>query len=100
MTDSRKKALLITTVLVICLSVFCSFLFIAGFADHDCTHDDDCAVCHTIALCIDAVRNTSVNAAALSAAFAAIILSLAVTLSAGTVMNNDTLISLKVELRN
>ena len=100
MPDRRNKALLIMTVLVICLSVFCSFLFIAGFADHDCTHDDDCAVCHTIALCIDTVRNTSVNAAALSAAFAAIILSLAVTLSARTVNNNDTLISLKVELRN
>ncbi|MBO6231952.1 MAG: hypothetical protein J6O50_15445 [Ruminiclostridium sp.] len=100
MFDRRNKALQITTVLVICLSVFCSFLFIAELADHECTHDDDCVVCHTIAICINTVRNTSVNAAALSAAFAAMILLLAVTLSAGTENNNDTLISLKVELRN
>ncbi|MBP3856799.1 MAG: hypothetical protein IK990_14440 [Ruminiclostridium sp.] len=100
MSDRRNKAMLITTVLVICLSVFCSFLFIAGLADHDCTHDDDCAVCHTIALCINTVRSTSVIAAVLSAAIAAIFLSLAVLLSARTVNNNDTLISLKVELRN
>ena len=100
MSDRRNKALLITTVLMICLSVFCSFLFIAELADHECTHDDDCMVCHTIALCINNVRNTSVNAAALSVAFTAAILLLAVTLSARTENNNDTLISLKVELRN
>ena len=100
MRGSRKKALLIASVLMICLSVFCSFLFIAGLADHDCTHDDDCAVCRTIAFCINTVRNVSVNAAALSAAITAIFLSLAVLLLTGTVINNDTLISLKVELRN
>ncbi len=100
MTGSRKKALLTATVLMICLSLFCTFLFIAELADHDCTHDNECAVCRTIAICIDTVRNVSVNAAAMSAAITAIFLSLAVSLSARTVNDNDTLISLKVELRN
>ena len=100
MPERGKKVLLITTVLMICLSLFCSFLFIAGLAHHDCTHGDDCAVCHTIALCIGAVRSISVNVTALSAVFAAAVLLLAVTLFAVTAKNNETLISLKVELRN
>ena len=100
MSFGRKKVLLITTVLMICLSLFCSFLFIAGFADHDCTHDDDCAICHAITLCINTVIGAAAENTALSAAIAALLLSIAVAVLSGTVIYTDTLVSLKVELRN
>ena len=100
MSYRGKKALLTATVLMICLSVFCSFFFIAELADHDCTHDDGCAICRTIAFCLDTLRSSAETSPVLQIVFAAIFLSFAVPLFAGTVINTDTLISLKVELRN
>ncbi|MBQ3841713.1 MAG: hypothetical protein II820_03365 [Ruminiclostridium sp.] len=100
MKYSGKRALLITAVIFICISVFCSFFFIAELSDHNCTHDDGCEVCRVIAACINIVRGMTANTAALSVSTAAILLYLCVLLSARAFVNNDTLISLKVELLN
>lgn len=100
MKYSSKKALVITALLLVCVSVFCSFIFIAGFADHDCTHGDDCEICHIIDACIGNIRNNAAYTASLTVLLAGILMSVTVPLLKGAAANNDTLISLKVELRN
>ena len=100
MKYSDKKALVITALLFVCVSIFCSFVFIAGFANHDCTHGDDCEICHIIDACIGNIRETVAYTASLAAVLAAVLLAVTVPVLVGTAVNNDTLISLKVELRN
>ncbi len=100
MSYREKKALLITTALMICLSVFCSFFFIAECADHDCTHDDDCAVCRVIDVCLNTIRGMAADTVLLSVTAAVLIIFIAVSILHEMAYNCETLISLKVELRN
>ena len=95
-----KKALVIAAALVICVSVFGLFLTVAGHADHDCSHDDNCEICHIISLCINTIRSTTVFIAALYVAAAVILLTAVVLMLREAATKAESLVSLKVELRN
>ncbi len=99
MAGRKHSALLVITAAVLCFAVLGSFLFITAGAGHNCTHDDDCAVCRMIdayicslrcVLAVTAVFVCGVAAAAFTAAL----------FRAGTSLRPVTLISLKTELRN
>ena len=91
---------MIVTAIVICVSVFGLFLTVAGHADHDCSHDDDCEVCHIIVFCINTIRSTTIFTSALYVSAAVILLAAVAFMLYEAVTKADTLISLKVELRN
>ncbi len=100
MKYSCKKALVITALILVCVSVFCSFVFIAGSADHECTHGDDCAVCRVIDVYLNIIREITFDTVSLAATAAITIICIAVSVLHEAAYNSETLISLKVELRN
>lgn len=100
MNTEKKKLISIAAVLFICISLFCSFAFITDHADHDCTHDENCAVCGIIDACINTINNSASVDAVFSVAAAVFLLCVFVLLPAEKYNRKNTLISLKVELRN
>lgn len=56
MRQSTKRMLYIAAAVLLCLSLAFSFLFIAADADHDCSHDDGCAVCGMIDVCLHIMK--------------------------------------------
>lgn len=100
MTDTKKRMLTVVAALFLCASVLCSCLFIAYHADHDCTYDDDCAVCRIIDACVNILRGAVSGSGGAAAVSAAVIILAAAAVSAPATAAVRTLISLKVELRN
>ena len=100
MSGGRKGALYVMAALLVCLSVFCSFFFIAENADHDCTHDDSCEICQLIEASADMLRTKTLapSAPAVIALFSA--LAAAAVMCCVSFHFTQTLISLKTELRN
>lgn len=100
MTKGNKKAFSIAAVLLICLSLFCSFLFIAEFSEHDCTHDESCAVCRMIDMNISTINGFI----AVAVAIFLLAFFLIRTVRAGGCFRYShrapTLITLRTELRN
>lgn len=99
MLHRNRSALSTAAVILICLSIFCSFLFVVEFSDHDCTHDDSCAVCRIMDMNTETVRM-------IAAVFAAAVVFMALcAVSAGDGhytahrFHAPTLISMRTELR-
>jgi hypothetical protein len=69
---ARKKRLILTAVLL-CAALVCSFFIVANCSHHNCTHDDDCAVCRMIAgfvRILSCVRAAAAETALFTAVFA------------------------------
>ena len=99
MRTAKRNIISITAAVFICVSVLLSLVFVAGYAVHECTHDDNCAVCRAIDACIHTIRCAAGSYTATAAA-AVFLLCAAITLTAAVIKGCTTLISLKVELRN
>lgn len=100
MTNRTKRVLSAAAVVLVCISVFCSFIFIAGNSFHDCTHDDDCEICRIIDACISTIRGASAGSAAVTVFAVTLLLLSASAVYNASARQSDTLISLKVELRD
>lgn len=100
MTAKRKRALIIIAVLFVCAAVIGSFLLVSICAHHDCTHDDDCAVCRVIAMCVRIGSLALVQTTAAGIAAAAMFTAAAVLSGLREHRNAVTLITLRTELRD
>ncbi len=100
MAGRKHTALFIIAAVMLCFAMLGSFFFVAASAEHDCTHDDACAVCHMIDVCIHYMR-CDVLIFATAVLSAAVVTSVAAPLfGAAFSARTSTLISLKTELRN
>lgn len=100
MTGRKHTAFFVIIAVLLCLAVLGSFLFVAVNAVHDCTHDDDCAVCRIIDAYVHSTR-FEFSAAAVVMLF---LLTFAVAAVAwyhtAFLTHTTTLIKLRTELRN
>ncbi|MBR5089364.1 MAG: hypothetical protein IK093_08045 [Ruminiclostridium sp.] len=99
MSGRKHSAFFMITALLLCLALLGAFLFVAAGAHHNCTHDDNCAVCRMIDACIHSARFILPAAASV---LVSVLAAAAFTLlrRAGFSYQPATLISLKTELRN
>ena len=100
MAGRKHTAFLVITAVLLCLAVLSPFLFIVIHSEHDCTHDDDCAVCRMIDAYIHRVCFDIAFAAAAALAALAVLTAVTGRVRARCVMCADTLILMKTELRN
>lgn len=99
MAGVRKHTLIVAAILL-CTALLGSFLFIGLAAGHHCTHDDDCAVCASVDMCI---HTLTVITAVFAAVFMAVrLFSAAGAVRCGSMTGNyrSTLVTMKTELRN
>ncbi|MBP3855771.1 MAG: hypothetical protein IK990_09210 [Ruminiclostridium sp.] len=101
MCADKRRMLSLAAVLLVTLALFVSFLFISVSAEHECSHDDSCAVCRMIDACIQALHtDTAANGSLSASAPAAAISAAAAAVCTVRLLRCVTLISLKTELRN
>ena len=96
----KRRMLSLAAVLLVTLALFVSFLFISVSAEHECSHDDSCAVCRMIDACIQALHTDTAANGSLSASAPAAAISAAAAVCTVRLLRCVTLISLKTELRN
>ena len=100
MTARRKHALIVIAVLFVCAAVIGSFLLVSICSHHECSHDDDCAVCRIIALCVRISSLAFVQTAAAGITAAALFTAPEALSRLRKHRNAVTLVTLRTELRD
>lgn len=97
MTFTKKRNVCVAAVILICISLLCSFFFIAGFTGHDCEHED-CPVCRVIDVCLHLIRGILPVFLVQFSAAASVMLLADVLSYAPDAPGACTLVSLKIKL--